>query len=119
MYDEYTGNAGLYAATTNYAYYNKYSLPLSITISYGFPEGTNLQEMINNLINFNTNISCGNLQFVKQSEASFTQDIIDFDLSSSEIFYNSIRDLNTDDISNVYIETGQTKDANGESLKPN
>ena len=119
MYDEYTGNAGLYAATTNYAYYDKYSLPLSITISYGFPEGTNVEEMINNLISFDTNISCGNLKFVKQSEASFTQDIIDFDLSSSEIFYNSIRDFNTDDINNVYIGTGQTKDVNGESLKPN
>lgn len=118
MYNNYSGNAGLYAATNNYAYYSKYSVPLSITINYGLPNNVDINNILDQLIFIDDSVNCGNLQFTKQTNANFTQDIIDFELNSSEVFHNSIRDFNTDDISNVYIKTGQMRDIDGEILKP-
>jgi hypothetical protein len=40
MYDRYSGNAGLYAADENYAYYGRYSVPMTIKINYGFSSDT-------------------------------------------------------------------------------
>jgi len=40
MYDRYSGNAGLYAADENYAYYGRYSVPMTIKINYGFSSET-------------------------------------------------------------------------------
>ena len=125
MYNKYTGNSGLYAANNNYAYYGRYSIPMSIKINYGFSSGTTEQQthdLINNIIQIqynNTNIKCGNLEFSIDYNPDFSSDIIDLNLVSSELFHRNIEEFDTNNISNVYIGSGQMVDSSGELLKSN
>ena len=125
MYDRYSQNSGLYAADQNYAYYGQYSIPITICITYDFDSTKSQQEkeeFINNVIKIHYNeeiVKCGNLQFEIDYNPDFGSDTIEFELKSSQKFFDTINNFDTDDIKNVYIKTGQTQDSSGETLKTN
>ena len=122
MYDRYSGNAGLYAADENYAYYGRYSVPITIKINYGFSPETTEQErndLIDNIVNIDYNNPIGNLQFSREHTPEFGFDILELTLDSSLKFHDTINSFDTSDIKNVYIKGGKNVDSSGEPLNPN
>ena len=108
MYDATDNNSILYAPRENYIYYNRYDLPMKYRIDYVLTT--------QNIVSTGNNI--GNLHFSVTNNPTIPFDEVEFKLTSSEKFYDNIHSVNSDNISNVYLKTGERVDSQGRTLNP-
>ena len=110
MYNNYTVNENLYAATGKNIYYGEYSIPLTLLIKYI------LSADVNDILNIKNKF--GNLTFSKNSTINEHNSIL-INLNSSETFHNNILSFNRNSIYSVDLNTGLMYDSLGRNLDPN
>ena len=110
MYNS-TASASIYAAEKNYIYYDTYSIPFVYNINY------TLSGTISDLVT-TTSLSNSNLSFVVNNTAEIIEDSVEFELNSAENFFEDINRLDPNNISNVYVQTGQQYDSLKRKLNP-
>lgn len=100
----------LYATNDNFAYYDEYNIPLVLNVTHSLTEENPLSD---------DNISFGlDLRF-KYETFQNNNNLITFNLKSSEEFHNTVRTFDADNISNVELSTGLQTDSNGNKLNSN
>ena len=108
----------LYMAEENYAYYDLYSIPVTIRIIYKITES--VKNIVQGIDFTNPEIKSSNLIFTQGSvKESDSPDRVTFTLNSSQEFQDSIIKFNKDSVSNVYLQNGVSKDSKGRDLNPN
>ena len=106
---------------TNYIYNNKYSLSSPLTINC---------TVSNTNVTFGNNIQCSNgqqnlknIEFKKENGNNSLEKSIDYniEITSSENFQDKVSDMieNEQNLHNIYINTGQSLDADGIELNSN
>ena len=115
MYDEYSENNFMYAPKENYIYYDRYDIPITYTISYKFQSNYSVNNIVTNC-NPNSSYKCGNLWFSVSNDLDFSSDTIEFNLKSSEKFYDNINRIDSENISNIFIGWGSAQGLQHDSL---
>ena len=108
----------LYMAEEDYAYYDLYSIPITIRIIYKITES--VENIVQGIKFTKPEIDKSNLFFTQGSvKESDSPDRVTFTLNSSQEFQDSIIKFNKDSVSNVYLQNGVSKDSKGRDLNPN